>query len=232
MVSLVIPAYNEKRRLGSSLEKLKSFVKIFQKELEVIVVNDGSTDETAKIAAGFSSSLPNLRVLTTIHKGKGFAVNQGFLESKGDIVVFTDADFSTPIEEINKLLKAIEEGYDITIGSRALNRGLIKHHQNLIRETMGRMFNLLVRLIAVRGIVDTQCGFKAFKKSSCGQIFAQQRVWDFGFDVELLFLAQKQGLTIDEIPVLWYNDERSSVNPIVDSVKMLFDLLKIRLLHV
>lgn len=232
MVSLIIPCFNEEKRLGKSLEKLKEFLKDFNQEIEVIIVDDGSSDNTYKLALSYAPSFKNLKVIALDrNRGKGAAVNRGFQESGGEIVVFTDADFSTPISEINKLLIKINEGNDIVIGSRALDRSSVKKHQKFLREMMGRTFNLFVKLLAVRGISDTQCGFKAFYKPTCTKVFERQTIFDFGFDVEILFIARKFGLKIAEVPVLWYNDERSSVNPIKDSVKTLYDLAKIRLVH-
>lgn len=235
MISIIIPAYNEGKRLGVSLQKLADFLVKRDEEFEVIVVDDASTDNTSEIAESFKDKIPNLTVMKlekSPFAGKGLAVNKGMLAAKGEIALFTDADFSTPIDEIDKLLNKINnEGSDIAIGSRALDRSTVKQHQNILRELMGRTFNILVQIFTVRGIVDTQCGFKAFKLNSTRSIFEEERIFDFGFDVELLFAAQKKGLKIVEVPVLWYNDRASTVNPIVDSTKMFLDLIKIRLFH-
>ncbi len=232
MISLIIPTFNEAKRLPTSLEKLIDFLKTFPESTEVIIVDDCSSDATFEIASTFKNKIKNLKVLRLEKNlGKGWAVKNGFLAATGDIVIFTDADFSTPIEEINKLLQKINDGFDIAIGSRALNRGLVKKHQNPLREFMGRIFNLLVQLIAIKGISDTQCGFKAFKRSTTADIFEKQVIFDFGFDVELLFLARKKGLKIAEVATLWYNDPSSRVNPIKDSFLTLYDLFKIRLFH-
>ncbi len=232
MISIIIPTYNEEDRIGISLQKLTDFLKNFHKEVEVIVVDDASTDNTLEDARKFDGEIKNFKILRLQKNlGKGWAVQQGFLASKGNLVLFTDADFSTPIEEIYKLIKKIDEGYDIAIGSRALDRSMVKHRQNPIREYMGRAFNILVQLLTVRGIADTQCGFKIFNRAKTEDIFKNQRILDFGFDVELLYLAEKKGLKIAEVPVLWYNDPRSSVNPIKDSALMFIDLIKIRMYH-
>src|SRR4030042_4571409 len=235
MISIIIPAFNEGDRSGRSLESLSQFLKTRTEEFEVIVVDDASTDNTKQIAESFHDKIPNLRDLRldkSPFSGKGLAVNKGVLASNGDIALFTDADFSTPIEEIDKLLEKLNSGYDITIGSRALERSSVKVHQNILRELMGRTFNILVQNLAgLRGIVDTQCGFKAFKMPACRSLFESEGVFDFGFDVELLYLAKKKGLKIAEVPTLWYNDPRSTVNPIRDSVAVFVDLLKIRLYH-
>lgn len=232
MISLIIPAFNEAKRLPASLEKLFNFLKTFPEEMEVIVVDDCSSDATFEVASAFKNKIKNLKVLRLEKNlGKGWAVKNGFLAASGDIVIFTDADFSTPIEEMSKLTEKINQGYDIAIGSRALNRDLVKKHQNPLRELMGRAFNLFVQLIAIKGISDTQCGFKAFKKATTTDIFEKQVIYDFGFDVELLFLARKKGLRIAEVATLWYNDPSSRVNPIKDSLLSLYDLFKIRLFH-
>lgn len=232
MISLIIPTFNEAERLPNSLEKLREFLKNFNKEVEVIISDDGSSDSTVSIAESFITKVPNLKIISfPKNKGKGFAVNQGFKTAKGEIVIFTDADFSTPITEIDKLLEKIDSGFDIAIGSRAIDRSTVKKHQNYFREFMGRAFNVLVQIIAVKGVADTQCGFKAFRKSSCSEIFENQTIWDFGFDVELLYLAQKKGLKICEVPIIWFNNPASRVNPFRDSIKTFFDLIKIRLVH-
>jgi dolichyl-phosphate beta-glucosyltransferase len=235
MISIIIPAFNEEDRIGRSLEKLAAFLKTRKEDFEVIVVDDASTDNTKKIAEGFIGKIPNFRVLRlekSPYAGKGLAVHDGILDAKGDVVLFTDADFSTPIEEIDKLLEKINAGADIAIGSRAIERSTVKKHQGILREYMGRTFNIFVQNITgLRGIVDTQCGFKAFKMPDCHSLFEDEKIFDFGFDVELLFLARKKGLKIAEVPTIWYNDPRSTVHPIKDSYRMFLDLIKIRLYH-
>ncbi len=232
MISLVIPAFNEENRLGKSLEQLSEFLKTRPEEFEIIVVDDGSTDATAEIAQGFLNRLPNFRVVNLpFNHGKGAAVNRGFKESQGEVVVFTDADFSTPITEIAKLLAKIEDGYDIAIGSRAVDRSLVKEHQNFFRELMGKTFNLIVQTVAVKGIRDTQCGFKAFNRATTARIFEKQVIFGFGFDVELLYLARKLELKVAEVPVLWFNNESSKVSPIKHSIIVFYELFKIRFTH-
>ena len=234
MISIIIPAFNEEKRIAGSLEKLAAFLKTRKETFEVIVVDDASTDGTRKVAEKFANQIPNLRVIRlekSPYEGKGLAVNKGVSVAKGDIVVFTDADFSTPIEEIDKLLEKIDEGFDIAIGSRALDRSLVKTKQSFVREFIGRVWNFLVQRIALPGIVDTQCGFKAFRLSSSKELFEKERIFDFGFDVELLYLARKKGLKIAEIPVIWNNHPESKVHPVKDSIAMFTDLFKIRLYH-
>ncbi|OGY25171.1 MAG: hypothetical protein A2Z11_00090 [Candidatus Woykebacteria bacterium RBG_16_43_9] len=234
MISIIIPAANEEKIIGNSLEKLSVFLATRKEKFEVIVVDDASSDKTKQVAEKFHKKIPNLRVIRiekSPSEGKGLAVNKGVLEAKEEIVIFTDADFSTPIEEIDKLLLKLKEGFDIAIGSRALNRSLVKTKQNFLRELMGKIFNFLVQRIVVRGIVDTQCGFKAFKMPLSRELFEREKIFDFGFDVELLYLARKRNLKIAEVPVLWYNHPSSKVHPIKDSISMFFDLFKIRMYH-
>lgn len=234
MISIIIPAFNEERRIRSSLEKLSSFLKTREEKYETIVVDDASTDNTKKVAEDFKKKIPNLRIIRldkSPYAGKGLAVNTGALAARGDIVIFTDADFSTPINQIDKLLNKLKEGYDIAIGSRALDRSLVKTRQNPLRELMGRIFNILVRALVIRGIVDTQCGFKAFKMPPSKSLFEQEKIFDFGFDVEILYLARKNNLKIAEVPVIWFNNPVSKVHPIIDSYRMFADLIKIRLYY-
>lgn len=232
MISLIIPTFNEEKRLGQSLQKLSDFLKNFNQEVEVLVVDDGSNDATVSVAHSFENKFANFKIIRLEkNQGKGQAVKTGALAAKGDTIVFSDADFSTPIEEISKLLEKINQGYDIAIGSRSLNRDLVKKHQSLLRERLGRIFNGLVQILAVPGITDTQCGFKAFKASSTKNIFEKQKISGFVFDVELLYLARKQGLRIAEVPVLWYNNPASKVNPIADALSTIYDLVRIRLIH-
>ena len=234
MISIIIPAFNEEDRIPKTLSKIADYVKKDPDNFEVIVVDDASTDKTSEVSKEFSARIKNLKVLTLEESpfaGKGYAVNKGVLASRGDLILFTDADGSTPIEELDKLLSKISEGYDIAIGSRALQRETVKKRQNFIREYMGRIFNIFVRVLTVKDIVDTQCGFKLFKRETSLDIFKNQKIFDFGFDVELLFAATKKGLKISEVPVLWFNDPKSSVDPIKDSIRMFIDLFKTRLYY-
>ena len=194
MLSIVIPAFNEEKRIGSSLEKLIAFLQNYPKDSEVIIVDDGSTDTTVSIAEKYRKKLPNFQIVSSEkNRGKGFAVKTGFEKANGDVVLFTDADFSTPITESSKILEKINAGYDIAIGSRAIDRSLIKKHQNIFRENIGRLANFLIQLFAVAGIKDTQCGFKAFKKSTTAAIFSEQKIFRYAFDIELLYLAKIKG---------------------------------------
>jgi dolichyl-phosphate beta-glucosyltransferase len=234
MISVVIPAFNEEKRIAASLNKLSRFLEKRKEKFEIIVVDDASTDHTGQIVKRFTSKIPNLKVIRldkSPYEGKGLAVNRGALAAAGEVVVFTDADFSTPIEEIDKILRKIDEGFDVAVGSRAVDRSLVRKRQGLIREFIGRIFNLLVQLLVIKGIRDTQCGFKAFKMPQSRVLFEKEKIFDFGFDVEILFLAKRNGLKIAEVPVLWYNHPASRVHPIKDAIAMFLDLIKVRLYH-
>ena len=234
MISIIIPTFNEEDRLPKTLGKIADFVKLNPDNFEVIVVDDASTDGTSEVANKFKDKIQNFKVLRlekSPFAGKGYAVNKGVLASSGDLILYLDADGSTPIEEIKKLLEKINEGFDIAIGSRAIQRSSVQKRQKVLREYMGRIFNIFVQALTVKGIVDTQCGFKVFKRESALDIFENQKIFDFGFDVELLYAATKKGLKIAEVPVIWINHSRSTVDPVKDSIKMLIDLFKIRLYY-
>src|SRR3972149_4803330 len=231
MVSLVIPCFNEEKRLDKSLEKLAKYMNTYSYISEVIVVDDGSNDKTVQVASSFQNEIKNLKVISLGENlGKGAAVKRGFQEARSETVVFSDADFSAPITELHKLLNEVNNGYDIAIGSRALDRSLVKKRQPFLRELVGKAANILIRLGAVERISDTQCGFKAFRKKTTEPIFEKQTVSGFAFDIELLFLAQRQKLKIKEVPVLWFNDSLSQVR-VRDTVNAFVDLIKLRLRH-
>jgi dolichyl-phosphate beta-glucosyltransferase len=229
-LSIVIPAFNEERRLPKTLDSIESFLEAGSLRAEIIVVDDGSSDATARLVTGFQERYSNLRMLSNgRNRGKGFSVRQGMLEARGEIALFTDADLSTPIEEADKLLSVLrEQGYDGAIGSRALDRSLINIHQSAVREHAGILFNYFVRRIMGIDFSDTQCGFKAFRTERARIIFEQQRMERFGFDPEILFLAKRQGLRVAEVPVRWSHDAATKVNVAADGARMLFELLVIR----
>jgi dolichyl-phosphate beta-glucosyltransferase len=192
------------------------------------VVDDGSKDKTKEVVEQF----PDVRLIAQPkNMGKGAAVRRGMLESTGDFRVFTDADFSTPIYELEKLLEKFNSGFDVCIGSRAVDRSLVKEHQPFYREYMGRIYNWIVQLLVIRGIKDTQCGFKGFTKKAAELVFSNTKIDGFSFDVEALYVAKLNNFKIAEVPVEWYNDDRSTVHPIKDSLRMFFEILKIRSLH-
>jgi glycosyltransferase involved in cell wall biosynthesis len=228
-LSIIIPSYNEETRLPATLEKIAAYLKASGRAFEVIVVDDGSRDHTADVAASFGGRIPALRVVTNgTNRGKGFSVRHGMLEAAGEFVLFTDADLSSPIEEADKLLAALESGYDVAIGSRAIDRSLIEVHESRFREFAGIIFNKIVRIILRLPFVDTQCGFKAFRRERCRILFEQQRIERFGFDPELLYLARHHGLRSLEIPVRWAHSPATKVNMLRDSVQMFLDVFVIR----
>src|SRR5215471_9557042 len=227
-LSIVIPAYNEELRLPTSLGQIASYIHASGRQTEVIVVDDGSNDRTAAIAESFRSQMPALRVISNgKNRGKGYSVRHGMLDARGCIVLFTDADLSAPIEEADKLLAALDN-HDIAIGSRALDRSLIFVRQSVFREYAGIIFNAIVRIILRLPFVDTQCGFKAFRREPCQIIFQQQRIERFGFDPELLYLARHHGLGAVEIPVRWAHSPATKVSMLRDSVQMFLDVFIIR----
>jgi glycosyltransferase involved in cell wall biosynthesis len=229
-LSIIIPAFNEERRLPKTLQCIRAYLKSRSLRAEVLVVDDGSTDSTAKVVELSRAGFPELRLISNgRNRGKGFSVRQGMLEARGEIAMFTDADLSAPIEEADKLLAALRDGrYDGAIGSRAVDRSLIEVHQSAFRERAGILFNGIVRRITGLPFEDTQCGFKAFRREKARVIFEQQRTTGFGFDPEILFLAQREGLRIVEVPVRWAHDPASKVRMFGDSLRMLLDLLAIR----
>jgi dolichyl-phosphate beta-glucosyltransferase len=229
-LSIVIPAFNEQQRLPRALDRILTYLNAHSQGSEILVVDDGSTDDTAKIVQSYSEKYPCLRLVSNGHnRGKGFSVRHGVLEARGEIVLFTDADLSTPIEEADKLLPELfEKGYDMAIGSRAVNRDLIEVHQSAFREQAGILFNRVVRWIVGIDFADTQCGFKAFRRERAKIVFEQQRIERFGFDPEILFLAKRHGLRVAEIPVRWSHDEATKVSVLSDGIRMFLELIVIR----
>jgi dolichyl-phosphate beta-glucosyltransferase len=227
-LSIIIPSFNEELRLPGTLEQIAAFLPNLGRETEILVVDDGSRDRTAEVAESFRKTLPNLRVIFNgVNRGKGFSVRHGMLEARGRNVLFTDADLSAPIEEAPKLLDALKT-YDVAIGSRALDRKLITVHESPFREFAGIIFNTIVRIILRLPFVDTQCGFKVFRRERCRILFEQQRIERFGFDPELLYLARHHGLRTIEIPVRWGHSPATKVNMFRDSIHMFLDVFTIR----
>jgi glycosyltransferase involved in cell wall biosynthesis len=231
-LSIVVPAYNEGARLRQSLHGIVSYLQDYSPDAELIVVDDGSTDRTADVARQELADAKNLRTAVISYKlnlGKGRAVRLGLLASRSEVALFTDADLSTPITETPKLVDPIVRGEcDVAFGSRALDRSLIGIHQPWRREQGGRVFNLAVRLATGLPFWDTQCGFKAFRMSTCRPIIEGATIDRFGFDVELLYVAYRAGLRLKEIPVRWDHAEGSKVNVASDSLKMLSEVGLIR----
>jgi dolichyl-phosphate beta-glucosyltransferase len=231
-LSVIIPAYNEAARLGNTVRAVVDYLRKSAPDGEVIVVDDGSADETAEIARQAFANAGNLRTSVISYKsnlGKGRAVRLGLLAARGDVALFSDADLSTPITEAPKLVEPIVHGEsDVTFGSRALDRGLIGVHQSWRREQGGRVFNLVVRLATGMPFWDTQCGFKAFRMSICRPLIEAATIDRFGFDVELLYLAFRAGLRLKEIPVRWDHNEGSKITLFTDSFKMVNEVGLIR----
>jgi dolichyl-phosphate beta-glucosyltransferase len=228
-LSVVIPAYNEESRLSPTLRKVGEYLRAAAEPFEIIVVDDGSRDATLAVARRLQKELPELRVLGyPRNRGKGYAVRTGALEARGESVLISDADLSTPIEELESLRRAIEEGAHVAIGSRHLEGSRIEVRQPLGRRYLGRIFNLVISLLGVRGFADTQCGFKMFRAAEARRIFSRVKTPGFAFDVEALLLARGFGCRVKEIPVRWANSSASRVRPVRDSVLMLVEVLKMR----
>ena len=236
-LSVIIPAFNEQSRIADSLYAIKEYLSEQPYRSEIIVVDDGSNDLTTEIVKFIDiygkevnehdegMLMENLK-----NVGKGYSIARGMMRASGEIVLFTDADLSTPITEIEKLLPQFEAGYDVVIGSRNLEDSVVEK-KPWYRDAMSLLFNAAVRLISVSGINDTQCGFKAYRREVAHRIAMRQRIYGFGFDVEHLYIAQKSGFKIKEVAVEWQHKEGSTVDPMIDSVTMFLDLIRIRWIH-
>ncbi len=238
LLSVVIPAYNEEKRLPRTLARVQEYLASRSYPSEILVVDDGSSDATGEVATSFGKTHPGVRLVSSEHRGKGFAVRRGMLEAQGHVVLFSDADLSTPIEELEKLMPWFERGYDIVIGSRE-GSGAQRIKEPFYRHFMGRVFNLLVRLLAVPGIQDTQCGFKAFRDDAARDVFGRVQLYGdeaprikngmvTAFDVEVLFIGRKLHYRIKEIPVQWRYGTETKVNPFKDSWRNFHDVLTVR----
>lgn len=226
MFSLVIPMYNEERRIASTVETARAYLDTLGKPYEIIVVDDGSIDGSAEAVA----AIPGITVVShQPNRGKGYTVRQGVLASKGEIVAFTDVDLSAPIEELGKLLEAVDSGADIAIGSRGLRTSQLGTHQSKFRELGGKSLNLIIRVLAIRGIKDTQCGFKLFRGDAGRRIFEKCILDGWGFDVEVLRLARLMGYQIAEVPVRWNHCADSRIRPLQAGLQVMKDLFRIRL---
>ena len=227
--SIVIPAYNEGARLGATLEKVLAYVRSQGWDAEVIVVNDGSRDNTADIVRSFAAKDAALRLVENPgNRGKGYSVRHGMLNARGRIVLFSDADLSSPIEEAPKLFQALEAGADIAIGSRWLRAETQTQRQPVHRQVFGRIFNLILRLTLGLKFKDTQCGFKAFRQATVQTIFPLQKIERWGFDPEILFLARKFNFKVKEVPVAWGHSGGTRINPLVDGSRMIMEMFRIR----
>lgn len=229
-LSVVVPAYNEETRLPRSLARLREYYDAQDYPYDVTIVSDGSKDGTAKLVSEFAAANPQFRLIDySPNHGKGYAVRTGMLAAKGDLILFCDADLATPQEETAKLLPHMVQGADIAIGSRPLRESSLEKHQPFLREMFGRMSNKLIQLLAVRGIQDTQCGFKMFTRKAAHDIFSRCKLDEFGFDFECLMIARDLGYRIDEVPIRWHDQEGSKVVLMRDGPRALRDLIKIRM---
>lgn len=227
-LSIIIPVYNEEKRIGKTLQEILEYLQLKSFTWEIVIVDDGCKDNTIGLTKEILCGKNYLIHTNERNMGKGASIRNGMLAAKGEIRLFTDADLSTPIEELDKLIAPIKDGYDVSFGSRALKDSILIVRQPFHREMMGRIFNLIVRILHLPGIKDTQCGFKLFRGRAADEIFKHQKMKGFCFDVEILVLARKMGFKSKEIPVRWIDSPQSKVNPLKDSIKMLWDLIKLK----
>lgn len=227
-LSIVIPAYNEEQRIGPTLDAVIAYLDGQAYSWEVLIVDDGSTDDTAGLAEGYSSREPRVRLERMPHGGKGAAVRHGMLAASGRYRFMCDADLSMPVETLSSFLDRMADGSDIVIGSRQI-AGARRFNESPVRHLRGRVFNWAVRLLAVGGIQDTQCGFKCFKGEVAQRLFERQRTTGLAFDVEILHAARKSGMRIHELPIDWYHRDASKVRTVADTAQMLRDVVLVRL---
>lgn len=229
-LSVVIPAYNEEARILPTLDKINLYKQTCGYPVEVIVVDDCSQDRTNEVVRHYIADKPDFRLIKNeFNSGKGASVRAGVAESDGRYVLFSDADMSTPIEEVGKLMDALKDNYQVAIGSRRLKGAHLIQRQPILREAAGRVFSVLVRFITLPGFLDTQCGFKIFTREAAREIFRRQTIEGFGFDVEILYIAVKKlGLKVKEVPVIWMDSPATRVRMFRDSTLMFLDLIRIR----
>lgn len=230
LLSVVVPSYNEEDRLGATLKRMLAYFDAQPYPVEILVVDDGSSDGTARVVESIAARRPQVRLLAyQPNQGKGHAVRYGMLRASGERILFSDADLATPIEEVEKLIAKLDEGYDIAIGSRDIPGSQLIKRQSVLREFGGRTFNKFVQVMAVPGIHDTQCGFKLFTRSSAQAIFSRSQVNHFAFDVEVLYIALRLfDMRIAEVPVRWAHQEGSKVRFFRDAYRMIKTLFRIR----
>ena len=227
--SIIIPAYNESGRIRPTLDEVLRYSRQQSWDVEIIVVDDGSRDDTPSIVQEYGERHPQIRLVDNPENhGKGFSVRTGMLHARGDVCLFTDADLSSPMTEAQHLFDVIAEGADIAIGSRWLRAELQTERQPLYRQLLGRIFNLALRMILGLNFADTQCGFKAFRRDAAQRVFPLQKIERWGFDPEILFLAKKMGLVVKEVPVVWAHSEGTRLHPFRDGLHMFGDVLRIR----
>jgi dolichyl-phosphate beta-glucosyltransferase len=228
-ISVIIPAYNEAPRLPATLRRIHEYLSASASDFDIIVVDDGSTDATESEVMKAASEFPGIRLIKNeTNRGKGFSVRRGVLASTKDLVLMSDSDLSTPIEEVEKLLPFVRDGFELAVGSRAMAESDLAVRQPWYREGMGKIFNALVRALVMGGIHDTQCGFKLMRGEAARKVFGKCRIDGFSFDVEALYIAQTLGYGIKEVPVRWLNSPNSRVRILKDSSRMFLDLFRIR----
>jgi len=229
-LSVIIPAYNEAGRIKDSLNRIREYLRTKPISFEIIVVDDGSKDETGKLVQEMIAEFSELKLIhLPINQGKGFAVRTGMMEAKGRLVLMSDADLSTPIEELEKLVQAIEQGADVAVGSRRAKGAVLLKHQSWFRQNIGLAFGFFTRMIVPTGVLDTQCGFKCFKREASKKLFSLQKSTGFAFDLEILALAKKLGFGIKEVPIKWKNSESSKVKPFRHLPAVVKEVIKIRI---
>ena len=227
--SIISPAYNESERITATLESVAAYARQQQWDVEVLVVNDGSRDNTVAVVEQLARAHPFIRIIENPgNRGKGYSVRNGMLQSRGEILLFSDADLSSPIEEAPKLFEALAAGADVAIGSRWLRAELQSQRQPLMRQIYGRMFNVALRLLLGLNFRDTQCGFKAFRREAAQRIFPLQKIERWGFDPEILFLARKLGFRTVEVPVRWAHSAGTRLHPLRDGMRMVWEIFRVR----
>jgi glycosyltransferase involved in cell wall biosynthesis len=227
LLSIVIPAHNEERRLPVTLEQVFRFLATQSYAAEVLVVENGSSDRTLQVAEGFSRQNDCLRVLQNQARGKGLAVQRGMLAARGEYRFMCDADLSMPIEEINRFLPPILDAFDIAIGSREAP-GSVRYNEPAYRHLGGRAINLAIRWLALPGLHDSQCGFKCFRAAMAEDLFRRQTLPGWSFDIELLYIARMRGYRVVEVPIDWYFNPESKLSVVKDAIRMVLDILLIR----
>lgn len=228
-LSIIIPAYNEEKRIASSLAKVMVYMSNAYRSWEIILVDDGSVDRTSHVAREVIKDERLTIIKNPVNMGKGYSLKRGVLSSRGDVILLSDADLSTPIEELENMLRWIDKGYDVVIGSRALPDSNVTVPQPRYREMMGKIFNLLVRVFVIRGFKDTQCGFKCFRREPALKIFSLQKIRGFAFDVEVLLIAKRLVFKVKEVPVRWLNSAESKVHFVKGPLSMLKEIFLINL---
>lgn len=228
-LSVIVPAYNEEARLERPLVEARDYFRARGRSVELIAVDDGSRDGTSRLVQRLAEAMPELRLIRLpANRGKGYAVRTGVVNARGRRVLFADADGATPMAEVERLDAALDAGADVAIGSRGLESDEVRVRARLYRRVIGRSFHLLVQALTVRGIRDTQCGFKLFTARAAHDLFSRMRMNRFSFDVEVLLMAQVRGFRVDEVPVNWAHQPGSRVNLVTDSARMAADLFVIR----